>query len=695
VDVAGNVYIADTDHQAIKEWTLATSNVMILASTAQDYAAGVAVDGSGNVYIACTAELGNNDVINEWTAANSNVATLVSMGLLHPGGVAVDGTGNVYIADSWNDEVKEVTHAFVDPTPRLEKGNAGSDSLPVVLPATQNLFPPFAPTSDQPWLTITGITNGVVSFAFTATTSNRAGNITVLGQTIPVVQGGPVCSLGTTALLEGPAAGIDGIVLAMIPVTGAWTATANATWLHLSVANQSGNGSTNLVFSYDANPGATRSGTLTIGDQSLAVTQAGSTYVAVGQVAALASGLPGPVAVAVDGVGNAYIADLGNSIQEWTVANGNVTTLTEPAHPIGVAVDGAGNVYIAGPEQNEIELWTAANTNLTTLVTGLNKPYGVAVDNTGNVFIADTGNNAIKKWTAANSNLTTVVSSGLNSPEALAVDAAGNVYIADTGDNAIKEWTAVNNAVTTLVSSVFYTPIGVAVDGSGNVYFADDAYNGINQWTNSIYQWTMANGNVTTVASSSLVSYDFLGVAVDGARNVYIADDLTGVIEELPHAFVDPTPKLEGLAAGTDVLPVVLPATENLLAPFAPTSDQSWLTITGVTNGVVSFSFTTNAGPARTANITLLGQTVAITQGTIGTPPMLNGAQMLGNGVLQFAFSNTPNGSFTVLCTTNLSLPWSNWTVVGAPSNMASGLFQFTSQPTTNDPQLFYGVRSP
>ncbi len=670
---------------------VAAGPLSTLVSEGLTYPYGVAVDGAGNVYIADTG----NNAIKQWTPANNTMTILVSSNLSNPLGVAVDGSGNVYIADSWNDEVKEVTHAFVDPTPRLEKGNAGSDSLPVVLPATQNLFPPFAPTSDQPWLTITGITNGVVSFAFTATTSNRAGNITVLGQTIPVVQGGPVCSLGTTALLEGPAAGIDGIVLAMIPVTGAWTATANATWLHLSVANQSGNGSTNLVFSYDANPGATRSGTLTIGDQSLAVTQAGSTYVAVGQVAALASGLPGPVAVAVDGVGNAYIADLGNSIQEWTVANGNVTTLTEPAHPIGVAVDGAGNVYIAGPEQNEIELWTAANTNLTTLVTGLNKPYGVAVDNTGNVFIADTGNNAIKKWTAANSNLTTVVSSGLNSPEALAVDAAGNVYIADTGDNAIKEWTAVNNAVTTLVSSVFYTPIGVAVDGSGNVYFADDAYNGINQWTNSIYQWTMANGNVTTVASSSLVSYDFLGVAVDGARNVYIADDLTGVIEELPHAFVDPTPKLEGLAAGTDVLPVVLPATENLLAPFAPTSDQSWLTITGVTNGVVSFSFTTNAGPARTANITLLGQTVAITQGTIGTPPMLNGAQMLGNGVLQFAFSNTPNGSFTVLCTTNLSLPWSNWTVVGAPSNMASGLFQFTSQPTTNDPQLFYGVRSP
>ena len=61
----------------------------------------------------------------------------------------------------------------------------------------------------------------------------------------------------------------------------------NATWLHLSPANQSGTGSTNVIFSYDANPGATRSDTLTIAGQTLTVTQAGSTYVAAGPVTTL------------------------------------------------------------------------------------------------------------------------------------------------------------------------------------------------------------------------------------------------------------------------------------------------------------------------------------------------------------------------------------------------------------------------
>ena len=162
----------------------------------------------------------------------------------------------------------------------------------------------------------------------------------------------------------------------------------------------------------------------------------------------------------------------------------------------------------------------------------------------------------------------------------------------------------------------------------------------------AIKKWTAANSTVTTLVSSGLNLPE--GVAVDGAGNVYIADSGNNAIKELPHAFVDPTPRLEGLAAGNDSLPPVLPATENLLPPFAPTSDQSWLTITGITNGVVSFSFTANTGSARTAHITLLGQSIPITQGLIGTPPNLTGAQMPGNGVLQFAFTNIPGASFTV-----------------------------------------------
>jgi len=497
-------------------------------------------------------------------------------------------------------------------------------------------------------------------------------------------------ALGTTSVLVGPAAGSNSVVLAVAPNSATWTATTNATWLHLSPANQSGAGSTNVIFSYDANPSQTRSNTLTIAGQTLTVTQAGSTYVAAGTVTALVSfGLDYPCGLAVEGTGNVYIADTLNSvIKEWTPANSTVTTLVSSGLdlPQGVAADSAGHIYIADTAHSAIKECMAAHSQLMTLVsTGLYFPHSVAVDGAGNVYIADTENSAIKEWTAAYSQLLTLVSSGLSSPYSVAVDGVGNVYIADSENSAIKQWTAANGSVNTLVSSGLFFPTGVAVDGAGNVYIADTD-NG------AIKQWTAANSDVITLVAAGL--YYPRSVAVDGAGNIYIADCGNNAIKELPYAFVDPTPKLENGTAGDDALPVVLPATANLLPPFAPTSDQSWLTITGVTNGVVSFAFPANPGPGRTAHICLLGQAIPVTQVFFGPPQILTALPVQGNGVFQFAFGNTQSASFTVLSATNLSLPLSNWTVVGTASNIAPELFEFTDPQATN-PQRFYRVRSP
>src|SRR5207302_859665 len=172
-------------------------------------------------------------------------------------------------------------------------------------------------------------------------------------------------ALGTPALSEAPGAGSDSVALTATPPTSVWTATANAPWLHLTPGNQSGMGSTNVVFSFDANPGPTRIGTVTIAGQTLTVTQAGSTYVTAGPLTTLASG-----------------------------ANGL-------AYPDGLAVDGAGNVYIANTYYSQVLKWTVANNAVSTLVatsTGLRYPAGVAPDGAGNVYFSDSGNNTIKKW---------------------------------------------------------------------------------------------------------------------------------------------------------------------------------------------------------------------------------------------------------------------------------------------------------
>ncbi len=251
--------------------------------------------------------------------------------------------------------------------------------------------------------------------------------------------------------LEGPNAGSGSYVVA---ADGAWTAISNASWLHTSY---SGTGNGLATYTFDANTGPTRTGTLTIAGQTVTVIQAGSIYVAANPIAALVSyGLNDPASVAVDALGNLYFADSeDNAIKEYNAATRQITILVASGlnDPQGVAVDGAGNVYIADTGDSAIKEWNAATGQVTTLVsTGLSQAYGVAADAAGNVYIADSYDNAIKEWNATTHLVTTLVS-GLSRPNGVAVDAAGNVYIADSVNNAIKEWSAATQTVSTLVSS--------------------------------------------------------------------------------------------------------------------------------------------------------------------------------------------------------------------------------------------------
>jgi DNA-binding beta-propeller fold protein YncE len=605
VDGAGNVYIADFGNSAIKEYNPSTQQVSTLVSTGLSFPGGVAVDGAGNVYIADTG----NHAIKEYNASTQQVSTLVSSGLTVPLGVAVDGTGNVYIADANqnNSAIKELPRAFVSTAPINVGPNAGTAAPLPVLPTSERLTPPFVPTSDQSWLTIGTISNGVINFSFTANPNltARTAHITVLGQSITVTQSGP--SLGTTSVVEGPAAGTDSDIV--VAGAASWTASSNApSWLHVTTTSGTGNGL--AVFTFDANTGGTRTDTLTIAGLTLTVTQAGSSYVLANPLTDLASsGLAGPIGVAVDGAGNVYFADPGNNtVEEYIAATQQVIPLVSSGlnTPIGVAVDDAGNVYIADQNNNAIKEYIASSQQVVPLVSsGLSGPRGVAVDGAGNVYFSDTGNNAVKEYNAATQQVSTLVSSGLSNPDGVAVDAAGNVYIADSFNNAIKEYDAATQQVTTLVSSGLNLPFFVAVGGAGNVYITD----GNNQ---AVKEYSPATGLINTLVSSGLTGPQ--GVAVDASGNVYITNVGAPSLTELPRAFVSTTPFSEGPNAGSDALLPVLPTSERLTTPFAPTSDQNWLTIDTITSGVINFSFTANSGSARTAHITVLGQSITVIQ---------------------------------------------------------------------------------
>jgi large repetitive protein len=107
VDGSGNVYVANLSN-AVTKIPLGCTSASCVTTLGGGFSvpSGVAVDGSGNVYV---ADQGNNAVkeIPPGCASASCVATLGG-GFSQPVGVAVDGSGNVFVADFDNNAVKEM-----------------------------------------------------------------------------------------------------------------------------------------------------------------------------------------------------------------------------------------------------------------------------------------------------------------------------------------------------------------------------------------------------------------------------------------------------------------------------------------------------------------------------------------------------------------------------------------------------------
>jgi hypothetical protein len=76
-------------------------------------------------------------------------------------------------------------------------------------------------------------------------------------------------------------------------------------------------------------------------------------------------------------------------------------------------------------------------------------------------------------------------------------------------------------------------------------------------------------------------------------------------------------------------------------------------------------------------------------------PILLTSPTLPPGGAFRFSFTNTPGVSFSVLGTTDLSLPYANWTPLGSATEVSAGQFQFTDPQATSNLNRFYRVRSP
>jgi sugar lactone lactonase YvrE len=265
-------------------------------------------------------------------------------------------------------------------------------------------------------------------------------------------------------------------------------------------------------------------------------------------------------------------------------------TKSKLSDPSGVAVDRAGNLYIADPQNQVIEKVTPSG--VLSVVAGvvgqsgapapgaatssdLDDPVGVAVDGAGNLYVADYDNADVEKVTPAGT-LSVVAgdgqsgtptpgpatSSGLSGPVAVAVDNSGTLYIADGGADGGNNANDVVEKVTPAgvlsivagepgqsgapspgpaASSELGGPVGVAVDAAGNLYIADnDAANA----STSVIEKVTPSGTLSIVAgvpgqqpsaptpgpaTSSSIGLPG-GVAVDSAGDLYIPDLSNSVV---------------------------------------------------------------------------------------------------------------------------------------------------------------------
>jgi hypothetical protein len=233
-----------------------------------------------------------------------------------------------------------------------------------------------------------------------------------------------------------------------------------------------------------------------------------------------------PAAMAVDGLGNIYIADTYNDVVRVVYKGGTqLASLIALENSGTVAV--VGNIYtIAG----EAPTYSPTYSNnfgfdsdgLLATQSRLANPQGIAVDAAGNIYIAD-GSQAVRMVNATTGLLNTVAgmplgnagyytgdggpatSAQLYNPHGLAVDGYGNLYIADTQNNVIR----VVYTGGTPLASLIHTESGVTAT-AGNIY-------------------TIAGGQGSTSSSSDgpAISTSLNqpnAVTVDSQGNVFILD---------------------------------------------------------------------------------------------------------------------------------------------------------------------------
>jgi hypothetical protein len=300
-------------------------------------------------------------------------------------------------------------------------------------------------------------------------------------------------------------------------------------------------------------------------------------------------GISGPAAVAVDGLGDIWVADNG-AVSELASTGATVSpsggyTGGGLSDPRGIAIDLSGNVWTANLGNTSVSEISSSGSAISPTGGftggGINRAFAIAVDASNNVWVPGNGNVAELSntgtplspaagysasvsasagiaidgsgdlWLSSLSGSVCELSDpgvglqrcfsggGLKGPWGVAIDHAGDVWVANAGTSTIFPGYGISGLTSAGVfspSDGFYTggywPYAVAVDGAGVVWAADS---GGSAGTGGYVQTPVAGltglGSPGYLYSSALI--DAGSVAIDGSGNAWLTCYSPGYVAEV------------------------------------------------------------------------------------------------------------------------------------------------------------------
>lgn len=481
---------------------------------------------------------------------------------------------------------------------------------------------PWTASSNASWITVTsgpgGSGNGRVSFSAAANNGpERAGTLSVAGQTVTVTQAAAPCSFTVSPRTVDVGAGGGTASVTVTAASGCqWSATSGAPWVTIA-SGGTGSGSGTVSLTVAANAGSPRQATVTVAGQAVTIQQAGLSC----------SYELSPASLSIDaGGGSSTVTISAPAGCAWTAASQDGwLTITGPSSGTGsgsVTVSVAANtggartgtLTIAGRAFVVSQAGAAASCTFSlappgrsigsaggTVSTNVSAPAGCAWTATSHAAwltitegASGTGNGTVTMTVAPNEapaareatatiagQTFTLTQSGgscaftLSPTSASIGSAAGGGTVSVTTASGC-EWTAASNAAWLTVTA------GASGSGSGQVTWQAAANASPQPRTGTL---TIAGQTFTVTQAAAACSFG-----------------------------VTPTTQAAPPAGGTLTFTVSTAAG----CSWAASSSQPWTQITagavGSGPGTVTVAVDANAGPARTGTLTIAGVIVSITQ---------------------------------------------------------------------------------